>query len=254
MESIPRLSRLYQTKNLPSKSFFFFVSLSVSSFFFRFIHGFIPFFFGIPRLRQRFGASNVGLSTGDVSINRQEARLTVMTTEVYRNIAWRSSGSPDLDGKASSKSNDLRKNAVVVLDEFHYMGIPGRGGVWEECVITSPQHTQIVGLSATLPNAIQLADWMEGVTGRKTVLIEAPGSRPVPLKYLFATREGIYPLFRNPNAGPGSPLGLLGFRGDGTPVNEKQKTKKGFAIGDDDDEVVDDDDPKAFSIRLSTVS
>ena len=197
-------------------------------------------------LRQIFGAADVGLSTGDVSINRQDARLTVMTTEVYRNIAWRSSGSPSLNGDIqiaeeaspweTTKSNDLRQNAVVVLDEFHYMGLPGRGGVWEECIITSPAHTQIVGLSATLPNALQLAEWIEGVTGRKTVLIEAPGERPVPLKYLFATREGIYPLFRNPDAGPGAALGLLGYKVEGDSANDRsKKKKKGFGDADDGD-------------------
>lgn len=85
-------------------------------------------------LRERFGVAPVGLSTGDISINRRDARLTVMTTEVYRNIAWRSSASSsqeDSDSQTTtvseelSKSNDLRKNAVVVLDEFHYMGLPG---------------------------------------------------------------------------------------------------------------------------------
>lgn len=189
-------------------------------------------------LRQVFGTADVGLSTGDVSINRANARLTVMTTEVYRNIAWRSSGSPSLSGDGQtveeeqvrswevSRSNDLRKNAVVVLDEFHYMGLPGRGGVWEECIITSPVHTQIVGLSATLPNAAELAEWIESVTGRKTVLINAPGERPVPLKYLFATREGLYPLFRNEDAGPGAPLGLLGYRGEGVPPAKQEKKKK----------------------------
>lgn len=77
-------------------------------------------------LRQIFGTTNVGLSTGDISINREEATLTVMTTEVYRNIAWRSSGQES--GENKSTSNDLGKNSVVVLDEFHYMGQPGRGG------------------------------------------------------------------------------------------------------------------------------
>ena len=131
-----------------------------------------------------------------------------------------------------------------------YRGQPGRGGVWEECVITSPQHTQIIGLSATLPNAVQLAEWMESVTGRKTVLVEAPGSRPVPLRYLFATRAGLFPLFRNPDAGPGAPLGLLGYRGDGIPAGggggkaAKRKTTKGFGAKNTDvesDEEGDDD-------------
>ena len=77
-------------------------------------------------LRQIFGNTNVGLSTGDISINRDAARLTVMTTEVYRNIAWRSSS--EEANKDETPRNDLTKNSVVVLDEFHYMGQPGRGG------------------------------------------------------------------------------------------------------------------------------
>ncbi|KAL3923456.1 MAG: hypothetical protein SGILL_001646 [Bacillariaceae sp.] len=180
-----------------------------------------------------------------------------MTTEVYRNIAWRSSSGPAAEDSSSSAAptlppldsnnevvtdrNDLRKNAVVVLDEFHYMGLPGRGGVWEECVITSPEHTQIVGLSATLPNAKELAEWMESVTGRPTILIEAPGARPVPLKYLFATREGLFPLFRNPDAGPGSPLGLMGLRGDGTPPGNSPESKKKKNAGFANEKNRDDD-------------
>jgi superfamily II RNA helicase len=175
-------------------------------------------------LRATFGKACVGLSTGDMSINR-DADLRVMTTEVYRNMAWRSSG---LEGKESGDDNadatpqlllddELWNNGVVVLDEFHYMGQPGRGGVWEESVITTPAHTQIVGLSATLPNAFQLAKWMESVSGRKTILVEAGGKRPVPLRYLFATKRGLYPLFRDEDAGPGAPNGLLGLRGDGIP-------------------------------------
>lgn len=223
-------------------------------------------------LRSTFGVENVGLSTGDISINRNAARITVMTTEVYRNIAWRSSSiqtGEDNDNNNNSaylelgrmantnpsgiNNNDLRKNAVVVLDEFHYMGQPGRGGVWEECVITSPAHTQIVGLSATLPNALQLAEWMESVTGRPTKLVHAPGARPVPLKYLFATREGLFPLFRNPDAGPGSPLGLLGYRGDGVAqdgLSKPTEKRNGFAKDETSDEdVLDGKLPKGLQIN-----
>ena len=209
-------------------------------------------------IRQIFGAPYVGLSTGDVSINRKDARLTVMTTEVYRNIAWRSSSAESNDGTEvekpweNNKSNDLRKNAVVVLDEFHYMGLPGRGGVWEESIITSPAHTQIVCLSATLPNALQLAEWIEGVTGRRTVLVEAPGERPVPLKYLFATREGLYPLFRDADAGPGASLGLLGYRGDGKSVSEKireKKKEKQKGNGEEDDDLSIDKLPKGLEVN-----
>lgn len=168
---------------------------------------------------QTFGRSNTGISTGDVSINKG-ARITVMTTEVYRNMAWRSS--------APDGHDELSQNAVVVLDEFHYMGHPRRGGVWEECIITSPsEQTQIVGLSATLANAPALAAWMESVTKRRTALIDVPAAkRPVPLRYLFATKDGLFPLFRDPDAGPGAPKGLLGYRGDGERPDSQPKQSK----------------------------
>ena len=75
-------------------------------------------------LRKMFGAENVGLSTGDISINRG-ARITVMTTEVYRNMAWRASSDSDEEKSEYFGVDDLVSNAVVVLDEFHYMGQPG---------------------------------------------------------------------------------------------------------------------------------
>ena len=147
-----------------------------------------------------FGVERVGLATGDISI-RRGADVTIMTTEVYRNMAWRAkTGISSLlngvesndDGvqvdlnkleSASNDYSDLSSNSIVVLDEFHYMGDRGRGSTWEECVIFNPLHTQIVGLSATLPNATALAAWRESVTGRKSILIEANDKRPVPLRY-----------------------------------------------------------------------
>jgi hypothetical protein len=187
-------------------------------------------------LCQTFGRAETGLSTGDISINKG-ARITVMTTEVYRNIAWRSSTPTSIFVEENKNTNDeLSQNAVVVLDEFHYMGHPGRGGVWEESIIMSPaKQTQIVGLSATLSNGPDLAAWMETVTERTTVLVNVPAfCRPVPLRYLFATKEGLFSLFRDPDAGPGSPKGLLGYRGDGTvtpPLASKNNmtfTRTGF--------------------------
>ena len=127
-------------------------------------------------MRKVFGVERVGLATGDVCI-RRGADVTVMTTEVYRNMAWRAKtgtsslwddvvdGGARIDaGKLESASSrppsssrsggdeysDLSSNSIVVLDEFHYMGQKGRGSTWEECVIFNPRHTQIVGLSATL--------------------------------------------------------------------------------------------------------
>ncbi|KAL7552457.1 hypothetical protein ACHAWF_015710 [Thalassiosira exigua] len=201
-------------------------------------------------MRKVFGVERVGLATGDISI-RRGADVTIMTTEVYRNMAWRAktgasslldgvgtNGIPvdalELESARSLKNDeysDLSSNSIVVLDEFHYMGDKGRGSTWEECVIFNPPHTQIVGLSATLSNAHRLASWMESVTGRESVLIEANDGRPVPLKYYFAAKRDFSPLFRDEEAGPGAPHGLLGLRGDGlalSPKRLKKKKKNGF--------------------------
>jgi replicative superfamily II helicase len=201
-----------------------------------------------------FGHPQVGLSTGDVSIHKRTAVVTVMTTEVYRNMAWRATGqssstsssttssstndnaaAAQLNDPGEDKSSDLDDTAVVVFDEFRYMGLPGRGGVWEESVITSPSHVQMIALSATLPNADDLCRWMESVTQRTTVLVQVSQQRPVPLRYLYATKEGLYPLFRDPDAGPGSPHGLLGLRGDGydpRAASSSSKKAKNSGFGD----------------------
>jgi len=184
-------------------------------------------------LRKIFGSENVGLSTGDMSINR-DARIVVMTTEVYRNMAWRASSSTsstsssyeDYDDEYADNDDELANLSIVVLDEFHYMGQPGRGGVWEECVITSPPHTQIIGLSATLPNANDISSWMTDITNKNSVLIEALGGRPVPLSYMFGTRDGLQYLFRDSEAGPGAKLGLLGLRGDGIASSSSSSSSK----------------------------
>jgi superfamily II RNA helicase len=174
-------------------------------------------------LRQVY-PNRCGLSTGDVSLST-DADICVMTTEVYRNRVWR------------GEEEHPDSTQVVILDEFHYIGNPGRGGVWEECVISCPDTTQLICLSATLANAASLRAWMESVTSRETVLIETK-ERPVPLQYLFATQDGLYPLFRNAQAGPGARFGLLGYRGDGVSSANNGKdgdvasfqTSRGFGV------------------------
>merc|ERR1712151_452290 len=109
-------------------------------------------------LRTIFGKNNVGLSTGDMSINR-DAGIIVMTTEVYRNMCWRRAASSSQE----EYYDDLDYVSTVIFDEFHYMGQPGRGSVWEESVIMSPAHTKLICLSATLPNADDLSKWMQSV-------------------------------------------------------------------------------------------
>lgn len=62
--------------------------------------------------REQFGAENVGLLTGDVSVNR-DAPILVMTTEIFRNMLY---GTPI--GEVGTSMTGVE---TVVLDECHYM-------------------------------------------------------------------------------------------------------------------------------------
>ena len=130
------------------------------------------------------GGQNVGLLTGDISING-DAPILVMTTEVLRNMLY--ANSPTLGG--------LR---YVVLDEVHYLQDAFRGPVWEEVIIHTPPEVDLVCLSATVSNAQELASWVTSVRGRtETVLHDV---RPIELRqlYLVGKRNGhvdLYPTF-----------------------------------------------------------
>ncbi|MFE5337791.1 DEAD/DEAH box helicase [Isoptericola sp. NPDC056573] len=113
----------------------------------------------------RHGAANVGLLTGDTSINAG-APVVVMTTEVLRNMLY--AGSSALDGLA-----------YVVMDEVHYLADRFRGPVWEEVIIHLPDHVQLVSLSATVSNAEEFGDWLATVRGDTAVVVSE--RRPVPL-------------------------------------------------------------------------
>jgi ATP-dependent RNA helicase HelY len=87
----------------------------------------------------RYGADQVGLLTGDVTVNG-EAPVVVMTTEVLRNMLYAGSGT-------------LMGLGFVVMDEVHYLADRSRGAVWEEVVIHLPESVALVSLSATVSNA-----------------------------------------------------------------------------------------------------
>lgn len=116
-------------------------------------------------LTARYGAENIGLLTGDTSVNGG-APVVVMTTEVLRNMLY--SGSSTLDGLA-----------YVVMDEVHYLADRFRGPVWEEVILHLPEHVQVVGLSATVSNAEEFGEWLVAVRGDTTVVVDE--HRPVPL-------------------------------------------------------------------------
>lgn len=133
--------------------------------------------------RTEFGEENVGLLTGDISINR-DAPIVVMTTEIFRNMLYGT--------RIGEIGTSMVGVEAVVLDECHYMNDKQRGTVWEESIIYCPPHIQLVALSATVANSQQLTDWIAAVHG-PTELIYSD-FRPVPLEFHFANPKGILPL------------------------------------------------------------
>ncbi len=123
---------------------------------------------------KKYGEGNVGLLTGDTSINR-EAPIVVMTTEVFRNMLYNTN--------FGNVKDNLKDVKYVVLDEVHYMNDEQRGTVWEESIIYCPSNIQIIALSATIANSKQLCDWINTVHS-KTELIYTD-FRPVPLRHYY---------------------------------------------------------------------
>ncbi|MEG3871797.1 MULTISPECIES: DEAD/DEAH box helicase [unclassified Microcoleus] len=133
--------------------------------------------------RSQFGDDNVGLLTGDISVNR-DAPILVMTTEIFRNMLY---GTP-----IGEVGTSLTGVETVVLDECHYMNDRQRGTVWEESIIYCSSEIQLLALSATVANSEQLTDWINKVHG-PTELVYSD-FRPVPLQFHFANQKGIFPL------------------------------------------------------------
>ncbi len=123
---------------------------------------------------ERYGTDNVGLLTGDTSINRS-AQIVVMTTEVFRNMLYGTN--------FGAVADNLQNVRYVVLDEVHYMNDEQRGTVWEESIIYCPTNVQIIALSATVANADELTAWINTVHSR-TELVNTD-FRPVPLKFYY---------------------------------------------------------------------
>ncbi|OCA94673.1 helicase [Actinobaculum suis] len=116
-----------------------------------------------------FGADNVGMMTGDSTINR-EAPIICATAEIVANIALREGKDADID--------------VLVQDEFHYYGDPQRGWAWQVPLLELPQTRQIL-LSATLGDTSRIEEDLEKRTGRRVALITG-AERPVPLDFHYS--------------------------------------------------------------------
>ncbi len=119
--------------------------------------------------------SDVGLVTGDVTIN-PTASCLVMTTEILRSMLYRG-------------SEIMREVGWVIFDEIHYMRDKERGVVWEETIILLPDNVHYVFLSATIPNARQFAEWIAHLHKQPCHVVYTD-YRPVPLQHFIFPSGG----------------------------------------------------------------
>jgi superfamily II RNA helicase len=117
-----------------------------------------------------FGAANVGMLTGDASVNAG-APIIACTAEVLANRSLREGAQADI--------------GLVVMDEFHFYGDPDRGWAWQVPLLELP-NAQFLLMSATLGDVTFLREDLTRRTGRPTALV-ANAERPVPLHHYYAT-------------------------------------------------------------------
>lgn len=115
-----------------------------------------------------FGTENVGMLTGDASVNA-DAPVICCTAEILASIALR-------DGKDA----DIGQ---VVMDEFHFYAEPDRGWAWQIPILELPQ-AQFVLMSATLGDVSRFEEDLTRRTGRPTSVVRS-ATRPVPLSYEY---------------------------------------------------------------------
>ncbi|MDQ6692460.1 MAG: DEAD/DEAH box helicase, partial [Candidatus Dormibacteraeota bacterium] len=134
--------------------------------------------------QKAYGERLVGLVTGENTVNEM-APIVVMTTEILRNVIY-------------EDTQRLANVSYVILDEVHYIDDFPRGSVWEEIIIQAPAHIKLVGLSATIGNYRELAEWMSQNRGPiDTVYTDR---RPVELRLWLSMQNQFYTLFGSDGA------------------------------------------------------
>ncbi|MCD2170745.1 DUF3516 domain-containing protein [Microbacterium sp. JC 701] len=116
-----------------------------------------------------FGAENVGMVTGDSSVN-SDAPIICCTAEILANLALRQGADANVD--------------QVVMDEFHYYGEADRGWAWQVPLLLLTR-AQFILMSATLGDVTEIADDLSRRTGRPTARVTGV-ERPVPLHFEYA--------------------------------------------------------------------
>jgi superfamily II RNA helicase len=120
-------------------------------------------------LCRELGPENVGLATGDATVNR-DAPVLCCTAEILANIALREGEEAWVDD--------------VVMDEFHWYADRDRGVAWQVPLLTLPQ-ARFLLMSATLGDVSFFAEDLTRRNGRPTAVVKAV-ERPVPLEYAYS--------------------------------------------------------------------
>jgi len=120
-------------------------------------------------LCREFGPDNVGLSTGDATVNR-DAPILCCTAEILANIALREGADAGVDD--------------VVMDEFHWYADRDRGVAWQVPLLTLPQ-ARFLLMSATLGETEFFGQELTKLTGRATATVKSE-TRPVPLEFAYS--------------------------------------------------------------------
>ena len=115
------------------------------------------------------GPENVGLSTGDATVNAG-APILCCTAEVLANVALRDGADAPFDD--------------VVLDEFHWYADRDRGVAWQVPLLTL-ENARFLLMSATLGDVAFFEESLTRLTGRETVTVKS-SDRPVPLDYAYS--------------------------------------------------------------------
>ena len=119
-------------------------------------------------LSRALGSDNVGMVTGDASVNA-DAPVICCTQEILANLALRRGAAAEID--------------LAVVDEFHYYADPQRGWAWQVPLLQLPQ-VQFLLMSATLGPTARFEEDLTARTGRETVTVSST-ERPVPLDFAW---------------------------------------------------------------------
>jgi superfamily II RNA helicase len=156
------------------------------------------------------GRENVGLITGDLVINRN-APIRIMTTEILRNVLLEGGMAPIDEGDVDPVQHDtvvvgededdeavatpsqarlprLENLRAVIIDEIHFLDDDYRGTAWEELLIYLPTRIRILGLSATLSNLNEFADWLSEIRDTRVEVVREE-ERAVPLHFRVGNNQ-----------------------------------------------------------------